>query len=118
MLSARGMNSRAIEHRLDEFHQVIREAFGPNRTQVPTPCGPGRLEGDQALVDQLMNELVDEERISTGLLVHQLRERHRARCFTMKGVRNQMRQVVIVQRREHDFLHLGPGLADCREFAH
>src|SRR5262245_12344366 len=73
------------------------------------------LEGNQVVVDQLLQELIGEERIAASLLVYDLRERPCAFERTMKCVREPLGQIFIVERPKHDVPHDSTVFTDRRE---
>ena len=85
-----------------------------SQTQRPSPI----VEREQALVCQRRDELNREERVARRLLVNQFRQRRGALRFAVKGVRQQLAQIVAPERGEHDVLHGRTGLADRIELAH
>ena len=68
--------AQLADHEIDD---VIRVALGSDGAEIPAPSGIARLEDDQIVLDELLQELIGEERIAGRLLVHQLRQRHAPR---------------------------------------
>ena len=60
------------------------------RVHIPRPARSIVIEGKHPLVGKCRNELNGEERIATGLPVHQLRKRRGLRRLAAKSVRNQL----------------------------
>ena len=88
------------------------------RLQVPDPTPLAVIERKQALVCQRRNELDREERVARRLLVNQFRQRGGALRFAVKGVRQQLAQIVATERCENDVLHCRSGLTDRIELAY
>ena len=75
------------------------------------------IEGEHSLFGERRHELVGEERIAAGLLVHQLRERRGALRFAAKRVCNQLPEMLSFERREPDLRHLSASGLDSFELA-
>ena len=85
-----------------------------SQTQLPLAV----IECEQALVCQRRNELDREERVARRLLVNQFRQRGGALRFAVKGVRQQLAQIVTSERCENDVLQCRSGLADRIELTY
>jgi hypothetical protein len=94
------------------------KAFGVNAVQVPDPTPLTVIECEQVLLCQRGNELDREERVARGLLVNQFRQRGDALRFAVKGVHQQLAQMVATERCENDVLQCRSGLADGIELAY
>src|ERR1700732_3679486 len=68
------------------------------------------VEDEHSLFGERSDELNGEERISTRLLAHQLRERRRALRLAAKRVRDQLPEVLLGERLQRDLRHLGAGV--------
>src|ERR1700733_7518485 len=68
------------------------------------------VEDEHSLFGKRRDELNGEERISTRLLAHQLRERCRALRLAAKRVRYQLPEVLLSERRQGNLRHPGPGV--------
>src|SRR5262249_62282149 len=97
-----------------EIDDVVGVAPRSDRREVPVPSASVSLEGDQIVLDQLLQELIREERIAGGLLVHELREWPRSLGRTMKRVREPPGQIFIVERTKHDVRHRRTLVTDSR----
>ena len=75
------------------------------------------IECEQALVCERRNELDREEWVARRLLVEQCRQRGGALWLAVKGVRQQLSEIVPIERCENDILHGRSGLADCIKLA-
>src|SRR5262249_57003094 len=75
------------------------------------------IEGEQCLFAERGNELNGKERIATGLLMHQLRERRGARGFAVKSVRDQLPEILSGERCKRDLRDLSAGGLDGVELA-
>ena len=74
-----------------EVRHVVRVFLGVDAIEVP---GPSRLlvvEGEQALLGEHVEELDHEERVTGGLVVHEMRERSRVLGFAAKRIRDELR---------------------------
>src|SRR6266850_7327908 len=87
--------AQLADHEIDD---VIRVAFGSDGSEVPAPSGIARLEGDQIILQELLQELIDEEGIAPRLLMDQVRQRLRRFGLTMKSVDDPLGQRFTVER--------------------
>ena len=70
------------------------------------------VEGEHSLFGERRDELNSEERITSRLLVHQLRERRGVLRLAAKRVRDQLPEVLPGERRQRDLRHLAAGVLD------
>ena len=82
------------------------------RLDVPLPGCVSRVEREQSFLGQRREELDREERIASGLLVHQLRQRLGALRLAVQGIGDEPADIVEPEGRQHDLLHPRSGLAD------
>src|ERR1700731_463672 len=75
------------------------------------------IEGEHSLFGKRVKKLNREERIATGLLVHQLRQRRGARRLAAQRIRYQMPEVFTGKRRKRDLLYSSAGALDGVELA-
>src|ERR1700722_11785664 len=75
------------------------------------------IEGEQSLFGKRVKKLNREERIASGLLVHQLRQRRGARRLAAQRIRYQMPEVFTGKRRKRDLLYPSAGALDGVELA-
>jgi len=113
-----GFYRQAIQLPDHQFDDVVGEAHGVNAAKVPDPTAFAIIECEQALVCECRDELNREERVAASLFVNQFRQRGGAFRFAVKGVRQQLPQIVAPERGEHDVLHDRTGLTDRIEFVH
>jgi len=76
------------------------------------------IEGEKTFFSERMKKLNHEERVARGLFLHQLRQWRGAFGLAMKGIRNQLPEVVAGERLQVDLMHLCSGLTDHIELAH
>ncbi len=95
-----------------EIHHVIGEALGADAIHVPLPGPRDRVEREQSLFGQRREELDHEERISAGLLLHQLRQGPHTPQLAMHGIGDELADIVESERRQHDLLDPRSGFAD------
>ena len=89
-----------------------------NALDIPAPARRVVIEGEQTLFSERMKKLNHEERVAGGLFLHQLRQWRGAFGLAMKGIRNQLPEVVAGERLQADLLHPCSGLTDRIELAH
>ena len=76
------------------------------------------IEGEQLLLGERRDELDREKRIASRLLVHQLSQRGGLFRLAMKGIRDQLSQIIAGEGRQHDLLHRRPARTDRFQLAH
>ena len=94
-----------------KIHHIIGVALGADAIHVPLPGRRDRVEREQPLFGQRREELDREERISAGLLLHQLRQGPRTLRLAMQGIGDELADIVEPERRQHDLLD--PALRPC-----
>src|SRR5579871_5489618 len=75
-----------------EVHNVVGIAQGANGIQIPAPSGVFMVENNQLLFNQGLEKLNGKKWVAGSFAVNELRQRLRGLQFTMKAVRNQVRQ--------------------------
>ncbi|MFT3773199.1 MAG: hypothetical protein QM820_48085 [Minicystis sp.] len=88
-----------------EIDDVVGEALGLDPRDVPDPRQALRIERHQLLLVQRGQELVDEEGIAAGLVVHEPRELADVLGALVDRVGDQLGHVLRGERRHHDLAH-------------
>src|SRR5215831_6041662 len=101
-----------------EVHHTIGVTLGVNAIEVPGPARSIMIKGEHSFIGERRNELNDEERIAARLLVHQSRERRAAFRLAVKGVRNQLPEMLSAERPKSDVLYPSTSALDRFELAH
>ena len=101
-----------------EVHDVIGVSLGVNAIEIPGPARRIMVEGEHSFFGERKHELNGEERIATGLLVHQLRERRGALRLAAKRVRKQLPEMLSAERRKRDLRDRSACGLDGVEHAH
>src|SRR5262245_36188403 len=76
------------------------------------------IKCEKRLFGERRNKLNGEKRIASGLLVDQLRQGSGSVQFAVKGIGDQLSQIVMAEGRKHDVLHYRSSFADRFELAH
>ena len=101
-----------------EVHDVIGVSLGVNAIEVPGPARRIMVEGEHSFFGERKHELNGEERVATGLLEHQLRERRRPLRLAAKRVRKQLAEMLPAEWRERDLRDRSARRPDDVEHAH
>ncbi len=112
-----GLDGQAAQLGHHEVHDVLGVPLGMDALEVPRPARMHMIEGEQPLVGERRNELHDEKRIATRLLMDQLRQRGGARWLAAQGLRHELPHVITGEGRQADHLHRRSRLTDRVEFA-
>ncbi|MNN09731.1 hypothetical protein D3C81_1226270 [compost metagenome] len=80
--------------------------------RLPAPAPRLVVVGQQLFLGQRLEELDDEERVSSGLVLHQPGQRDDARRRTAQGLSDQLLDVRAGQRRQTYLVDAHAGLAD------
>jgi hypothetical protein len=89
-----------------EIHHVVGVALNADAIDVPLPSPCGGVEPEEPLVGQRDEKLDREERVSAGLLVHQLRQGPHALQLAMQGIGDESADIVEPERHQHNLLNL------------
>jgi hypothetical protein len=98
-------DGQAVQLPHHEVHHSIGVPLGVNALQVPRPSRCAMIEGESRLLGKRRHELDGEKWIASRLLVHQVRQRSDSVSFAMKGIRDQLSQIVMGEGRKDDLLH-------------
>ena len=101
-----------------EVRNVVGVAPGADAIDVRSPGQRDRVEHEEPVFVQSHEELDREERITAGLLVHQLRQGPRALRLAMQSIGDKPPDIVEPERGQHDLLNPCPGVADRLESPH
>ncbi len=101
-----------------EIHHIVGEALGLNARQVPVPCLPAAVERDEPFLGQYRDELDDEEGITSGFVLHQLREGLSVLALAAQRIGDQALDIVERQRCERDLGDAGWRSSDLIEGPH
>ena len=115
-----------LQRKREEFpgHQVedvLSDALGGDLPEIPLPARLAVVEGEQLLVMQEVQELVNEERIAVGLAPQQLGQVGHPVGATVQGVVDQHADIGRVETAELEPSHSAPGadlLDHAGNFAH
>src|SRR5215813_4536557 len=89
-----------------------------NAVEIAVPARSIMVKDEHFFVGERRNELNDEKRIATRLLVHQLWERRSDFRRTANSVRNQLPEMLSAERPKRDLLYSSAGGFDRVELAH
>ena len=101
-----------------ELHHIVGVTLEVNARDVPGPLRMRVIEREQALLDERVDELSDEERISGGPLMHQLGQQDHAVWCAAKRIRHQPPRVFTGEGRQRDLLDDASRLTNRGELAH
>src|SRR5262249_522845 len=80
-----------------------------NAVEIAVPARSIMVKDEHFFVGERRNELNDEKRIATRLLVHQLWERRSDFSCTANSVRNQLPEMLSAERPKRDLLYSSAG---------
>src|SRR5215472_154613 len=109
---------QAGQLRHQEVHHIIGVTLGMNAVEIAVPARSIMVKDEHFFVGERRNELNDEKRIATRLLVHQLWERRSDFRRTANSVRNQLPEMLSAERPKRDLLYSSAGGFDRVELAH
>src|SRR5262249_38349028 len=92
-----------------QVYDIVGVSLGMNAVEIAVPARSIMVKDEHSFVGERRNELNDEKRIATRLLVHQLWERRSDFRRTANSVRNQLPEMLSAERRKRDLLYSSAG---------